>query len=136
MIQPKQGVILCGGLGKRLHPFTTKSPKPMIPCNEKPFLWHLLQQLSEQGLERFILLTGYLSEQISSYFGDGSNWGWHIQYSKGPVEWDTGRRIWEAKKMFDDCFMLLYSDNFISYSLKNAYNFHIKYSNIIYSVNI
>ena len=112
-----QAVILCGGLGTRLRPLTDKLPKPMVPVNGKPFLHHLLMQLSEQGITRFVLLTGYLGETIHEYFGDGSPWGWSICYSHGPAAWDTGRRIWEAKALFDSRFLLLYSDNFVQFNL-------------------
>ena len=112
MKTPVQAVILCGGLGTRLQPYVTNLPKPMINCNGKPFLWYLLQQLYDQGVDQFILLTGYLAEKIEDYFNDGSAWGWKIQYSKGPIEWDTGKRIWEARTQLDDFFLLLYSDNF------------------------
>ena len=79
--QPNQAVILCGGLGARMKPYTDNTPKPMISCNGKPFLWYLLQQLHDQGVSRFVLLTGYLAEEVSSYFGDGGSWGWDIKYS-------------------------------------------------------
>ncbi len=115
---PRQAVVLCGGLGTRLKPYTNHLPKPMVDVNGKPFLYYLLRQLSEQGISRFILLTGYLGEKISEYFGDGSRFGWDITYSSGPVEWDTGRRIWEAKSFLDPFFILLYSDNFVHLSIK------------------
>lgn len=126
MNRPKQAVILCGGLGTRLRPFTENTPKPMMLCNGKPFLWYLLQQLNEQKVKRFVLLTGYLAEKIEDYFNDGSNWGWQIEYSKGPVEWDTGKRIWEAKEKIDGRFLLLYSDNFVPFSLENVHALHEK----------
>jgi histidinol-phosphate phosphatase family protein len=126
VIKPKQAVILCGGLGTRLRPHTDYMPKPIIPCNGKPFLWHLLKQMEEQGIKRFILLTGYLAGQIEDYFGNGNSWGWHIQYSTGPVEWDTGQRIWMAREKLDDRFVLLYSDNFSPFPLDKVLALHEK----------
>ena len=123
---PKQAVILCGGLGSRLRPFTDEIPKPMVLCNGKPFLLYLLQQLHEQGIKKFIILTGYLGEKIETYFGDGSNFGWEIVYSLGPVHWDTGRRLWEAKPHIEDRFMLLYSDNFVPFSLLKLLEVHLR----------
>lgn len=123
---PSQAVVLCGGLGTRLRPYVNNLPKPMIDCNGKPFLWYLLNQLYEQGIDQFILLTGYLSERIEDYFNDGSTWDWKITYSKGPIEWDTGKRIWEARNLLDDNFLLLYSDNFVPFKLKIICDYHEK----------
>lgn len=117
-VSPSQAVILCGGLGSRLRPLTDNMPKPMAPVNGKPFLFHLLQQLSDQGIRRFLLLTGYLGEQIVEYFQDGTQWNWSIEYSQGPADWDTGRRLWEARQQFDIEFLLLYSDNFVQFKLE------------------
>ena len=107
-----QAVILCGGRGERLRPLTDEMPKPMVSVNGRPFLQYLLEQLAENGISRFVLLTGYLGEKIVEYFGDGSSWGWSISYSNGPVEWSTTKRIHEALDQIDEQFLLLYSDNF------------------------
>lgn len=107
-----QAVILCGGRGERLRPLTNELPKPMVSVNDRPFLQYLLEQLADNGINRFVLLTGYLSEKIVEHFGDGSSWGWSISYSNGPVEWPTTKRIHEALGQIDEQFLLLYSDNF------------------------
>ena len=122
--KPRQAAILCGGLGTRMRPYTDTQPKPMMPCNGNPFLYYLLEQLAAQGITHFVLLTGYLGGQIEDYFGDGAKWDWTIIYSKGPVEWDTGRRIWEAKKILEDRFVLLYSDNFVPFPLDRVQAVH------------
>lgn len=107
-----QAVILCGGRGERLRPLTDEMPKPMVLVSGRPFLQYLLEQLAENGINRFVLLTGYFGEKIVEYFGDGSSWGWSISYSNGPVEWPTTKRIHEALDQIDEQFLLLYSDNF------------------------
>lgn len=124
MKPPQQAVILCGGRGTRLRPFTDSMPKPMIPVNGMPFLEHLLEQLSARGIRRFLLLTGYLGEQIRDYFGDGSSWGWEVEYSHGPVEWNTGRRILEASQQIEPHFLLLYSDNFVQFPMDRLMVLH------------
>ncbi len=113
----KQAAVLCGGLGSRLGDLTLLSPKPLMEVDGFPFLYHLLDQLSDQGINKFLLMTGYLGEKIQEFFGDGSKWGWEIEYSFGPKEWDTCRRIFEAKELIEDRFILLYSDNFINLNL-------------------
>src|SRR5262245_21390548 len=108
-----QAAILCGGLGTRMRPHTDLIPKPMIPVNGRPFLDYLVGQLRDQGITRIVLLTGYRAAQIESHFGDGSRFGVAITYSQGAVEWETARRLWEARAQLEPRFLLLYCDNFI-----------------------
>ena len=110
-----QAVILCGGRGTRLRPLTDTIPKPMVPVLGRPFLEHLLQQLRDNGIKDVVLLTGYLGEVIEKHFGDGSALGMKISYSRGPAEWDTGKRLWEAKPLLDNHFYLLYGDNYAAF---------------------
>lgn len=120
----QQAAILCGGLGTRMRPYTDELPKPMIPVNGRPFLEYLVEQLREQGITRIALLTGYRGRQIEDYFGDGRRFGVTIDYARGPVEWDTGRRIWEARGQLQPQFLLLYSDNFLPFDLGKLEAFH------------
>lgn len=124
MTTPQQAVILCGGLGGRLRPFTDSMPKPMVPVNGRPFLEHLLEQLAARGIRRFLLLTGYLGEQIRGHFRDGSSRDWEVEYSHGPVEWATGRRLWEARQKLEPRFLLLYSDNFVQFPMDRLMALH------------
>jgi histidinol-phosphate phosphatase family protein len=71
----------------------------------------------DQGMRRILLLTGYRGEVIKEYFGKGERVGVEIAYSCGPAEWDTGRRLWEARGQMEPKFILLYSDNFIQFNL-------------------
>ena len=106
-----QVAVLCGGLGTRLGPITDFVPKPLVPVEGAPFLEHLLGQMAAEGHRRFLLMTGYLGEQVEDHFGDGSTFGWEVAYSRGPASWDTGRRLAEAVDLLDPLFLLLYSDN-------------------------
>jgi histidinol-phosphate phosphatase family protein len=124
MSDPQQAAILCGGLGTRLRPYTDTLPKPMIPVNGRPFLEYLIGELRDQGITRFALLTGYLGQHIRDHFGDGRNFGVEIAYSEGPAEWDTGRRIWEARSLLEPRFMLNYSDNFVPFNRDRLLQFH------------
>ena len=124
MERPAQAVILCGGLGERLRPLTEDLPKPLAPVGGRPFLEYLICQLREQQVERVLLLTGYYGEKIRDHFGDGSGHGVQIDYSSGPAEWDTGRRIWEARMMLDGRFLLLYSDNYVPVNIGKLLSVH------------
>lgn len=104
-------MILAGGLGERMRPWTDIRPKPMIEVHGKPFLEYNIEMLKAQGFERVLLLLGYLPEVVQDYFGDGRRWGLRIDYSVTPVEDLTGRRLKTAASLIDDCFLLLYCDN-------------------------
>ena len=103
----------------------------MVEVNGRPFLFYLLDQLSAQGISRFVLLTGYLGESINEYFGDGSTWGWSITYSHGPTEWQTATRIHKVIEDLDEKFLLLYSDNFAQLHLAELIKLSIKNSSAI-----
>ncbi len=75
-----RAVILAGGIGSRLRPYTTIIPKPLMPLGEHPILEILLLQLARQGFERVDLCIGYLGHLIRAYFGDGERQGIAIEY--------------------------------------------------------
>ncbi len=66
-LQDVTAVLLCGGKGERLRPFTESLPKPLVPLNGRPLLQHLLRYLSLQGVRRFVLCTGYKAEAIARF---------------------------------------------------------------------
>lgn len=108
----KQAVILAGGFGTRLKPFTDTNPKPMYPFENKPFLEYLIEQVKSFGIDDIVLLLGYLPEKIIGYFGDGAKWGVHITYSVTPVEYETGLRLKNAANLIQNEFLLMYCDNY------------------------
>lgn len=109
---PVQAVVLAGGLGTRMRPLTDSIPKPMIPFHGKPFLEYLVEELRDAGIERILLLLGYLPAVIEDHFGDGSRWGVSISYALTPPEVQTGTRVREALDAIDPIFLLLYCDNY------------------------
>ncbi len=110
----EQAVILAGGYGTRLKPFTDTNPKPMYPFNEKPFLEYLIKQIKGFGINDIVLLLGYLPEKIIDYFGDGKEWGVNITYSITPVEYETGLRLRGAlaEGVLASEFLFMYCDNY------------------------
>jgi dTDP-glucose pyrophosphorylase len=73
-------VIMAGGRGERLRPYTEDCPKPMLPVAGKPILEHIIERACTQGFVNFVLAVHYLGQQIEDYFGDGSKWNIHIDY--------------------------------------------------------
>ena len=82
-----QAVILAGGRGTRLAPYTTVFPKPLMPIGDVPILEIEIRQLKKHGFTRIVLAVGHLAGLIEAYFGDGSKWGVEITYSReeGPL---------------------------------------------------
>lgn len=113
-----QAVILAGGQGKRLKPFTLNNPKTLIPINGKPFIGYLIELLKINGIKEVVILTGYLEEKIRKYVRNGSKYGIKVRYSYTPLlnekgeENQSGIRIKNAESLLDDFFMLLYCDNY------------------------
>ena len=76
-----QAVILAGGKGTRLKPFTTNFPKPLVPIGDVPILEIILRQLRHYGFTKVVLAVNHLSELIVSYFADGKKVGLDLIYS-------------------------------------------------------
>jgi NDP-sugar pyrophosphorylase family protein len=81
MSSPKRAVVLAGGKGSRLRPYTAVLPKPLMPVGDGPVLDVILQQLAGAGFTRVTLAVNYQSEIVRAYCGDGSKWDLAIDYS-------------------------------------------------------
>ena len=75
-----QAVIMAGGYGNRLRPFTDDVPKPMLPVGDRPLMEITLAQLREAGIQRVNITTHHKPEKITEHFGDGRNFGLEIRY--------------------------------------------------------
>jgi NDP-sugar pyrophosphorylase family protein len=77
-----QAIILSGGLGTRLRPFTEVIPKPLLPIGEKAVLEIQIEHLKNNGFDHIFLATNYKSEYIENFFGNGSKYGVKLSISK------------------------------------------------------
>ncbi len=77
---PCKAVILAGGKGTRMRPFSFVIPKPLLPVGEHPILLHLINRLKIAGINDFLLSTGYQAELVKAYFGDGTGIGVGVKY--------------------------------------------------------
>ena len=102
--------VLCGGLGTRLGDLARNLPKPMIPIGGRPYLERVLESFAERGLREFALLTGHRAEVIESHFGDGSAFGWRIEYSRETEPLGTGGALREARHLLGDRFLVTFGD--------------------------
>lgn len=77
-----RAVILAGGKGTRLRPYTTVIPKPLMPVGDKPIVEIIIRQLKYYGFSRVTMAVGYLAELLEAYLGDGSKYGIKVDYSR------------------------------------------------------
>jgi NDP-sugar pyrophosphorylase family protein len=77
-----KAVILAGGRGTRLAPYTTVLPKPLMPVGDRPILEIVVRQLAQHGFTNLVLAVGHLAELLEAYFGDGERFGVDISYSR------------------------------------------------------
>ena len=73
-------LIMAGGKGKRLRPFTDNTPKPLLPVNGKPIIERIIIAAKKQGIKKFIISINYLGNQIKSYLKNGDKFNVDIRY--------------------------------------------------------
>jgi NDP-sugar pyrophosphorylase family protein len=119
MINPLSKIpvlILAGGLGTRLKSVVADKPKALAPIMGKPFLEIQIELLKDQGATHFVLCVGYLSEQISETFGDGSKFGVRIDYSEERDQLrGTAGEIKLAQPFIKDRALVLNGDTYLDF---------------------
>ncbi len=118
--------ILCGGRGTRLQEKTHAIPKALVEIGAKPILWHVIRIYAAQGHRRFLLLTGYLGEQIEA-FVEAESWPEPVDIECLPtgLETNTGGRVAHAsERLRDGTFCLTYADGVADVDLASQAAFH------------
>jgi NDP-sugar pyrophosphorylase family protein len=117
--------ILCGGLGTRLLPITSKIPKALVEVNGEPFIFHQLRLLHARGFERVVLCTGYLGEMIDEAVGSGTNFDLDVSYSAdGPENLGTAGAIRKALPLLGDAFFVTYGDTYLNCDYAQIFEAH------------
>ena len=119
-----KAVIIAGGLGTRLQPYTTFVPKPMLPLGEKPLLEHLLDWLKKNGIKDVVFCVSYLRKSIEDYFEDGERFGVNIEYAVSKKPLATAGQLKTAEEFIDDSFVCVYGDSIFDFKLKEMINLH------------
>ena len=123
-----KAIILAGGLGTRLQPYTFFIPKPMLPLGNKPLLEHIIEWLrnDDNNIDHVIICVSYLHRTIEDYFEDGSRLGIKIEYARSDRPLATAGQLLTAKKYIDDTFVCVYGDSIYEFSLREMIKEHDK----------
>lgn len=119
-----QAVILAGGKGARLRPYTTSFPKPLMPIGDLPIIEIVLRQLARAGFDDVLITTGHLAEMIRLFCGDGRKWGLRIEYSHEEEPLGTAGPIALMADRLDDCFLVMNGDLLTTMSYRRAFEAH------------
>lgn len=119
-----QAVILAGGKGTRLRPYTTVLPKPLMPVGDYPILEIILRQLKHAGVTDVVLTVGYLGQILQAFFQDGDRLGLHITYSFEDKPLGTAGPIALVLDQLQDNFLIMNGDLMTTMNYGNLYQFH------------
>lgn len=117
-------VILAGGKGTRLKPYTTVFPKPLMPIGDRPILEIVIQQLKSYGFDDIIMTVGHLAELIMAFFGDGSKYGVKIRYSKEERPLGTAGPLALMKEELSEPFLMMNGDVLTTLDYSELVNYH------------
>jgi NDP-sugar pyrophosphorylase family protein len=120
-----KAVVLAGGKGTRLAPYTTVLPKPLMPIGDMPILEVILRQMKCAGVNDVILTVGHLSELLKTFFQDGSRFGLQITYSYEDKPLGTAGPIALVDGL-DDTFLVTNGDVLTTLRFQELIDFHKK----------
>jgi NDP-sugar pyrophosphorylase family protein len=108
--KPFRAIVLAGGKGTRLSPFTFVLPKPLLPIGQRPILDIVLSQLAAAGCARATLCVGYLAPLIETYCGNGSRWSLDVDYFRESTPLGTVGALGQLRDLPADGFLLMNGD--------------------------
>lgn len=119
-----KAVLLAGGLGTRLRPYTFFLPKPMLPVGDTPILERIIAWLAKEGLREVVVSTGYLGSAVEQYFGNGSSLGVKIEYARAEGPLGIAGQLKSAERYLGRTFVCLYGDAILDFDLRRLLAFH------------
>ena len=123
-----KAVVLAGGKGTRLRPFTFSIPKPLLPIAEKPILEIILKNLEKFGITEVIISVGYQGELIKAFCADGARFGLSVKYVDEEEPLGTAGPLSLMRDYFDDgeTFILMNGDIFTQLNFSRMIDYHQK----------
>lgn len=120
-----EAIILAGGKGTRLKPYTITIPKPLVPIGEKAVLEILIGRLKKGGVTKITLCVNHLSDLIMAYFREGTKWGLKIKYSIEDKPLSTVAPIKLIEDLPND-FFVMNGDLLTDLDFRKLYDYHLK----------
>lgn len=122
-----KAVILAGGLGTRLQPYTFFIPKPMLPLGNKPLLEYIIEWVKNAGgIDNIVVCVSYLHRTIEDYFEDGARFGVEIEYARSERPVATAGQLKTAEKLLDEPFVCVYGDSVYEFNLRKMIREHME----------
>jgi len=120
-----KAVILAGGLGTRLKPFTQVIPKPLLPIGESSVLEIQILSLKKYGVKEIFIASNYMSEYVKAFLGSGRKYGIPVSFSRENKELGTCGPVLLLKEKLTEPFFLLNGDILTTLDFRRAYEFGI-----------
>jgi len=124
-----QAIILAGGQGSRLQPYTTVVPKPLLPVGNYPILEILIRQLKRSSFTRIAISVGHLAGLIEAYFGSGEKWGVDICYVREDSPLGTAGAI-KLVKHVEENFLVMNGDILTDINMSDLFQRHVRQKEI------
>jgi len=125
-----RAIILAGGEGTRLKPYTTVIPKPLVPVGNRTILEILISRLKKCGITELTICVNHLAELIMSYFGNGNKLGVKIEYSIEKKPLGTVAPIKMIKNLPEN-FLVMNGDLLTDLDFRKLYNYHLENKSLI-----
>jgi NDP-sugar pyrophosphorylase family protein len=129
----KRAVILAGGKGTRLKPYTISLPKPLVPVGDMPILEIIVRKLAAAGFDHITITVNHMADIIRAFFGDGSKWGLKIDYSLEDKPLSTMGPLKLIKDLPEN-FLVMNGDVLTDLDIRNFYDEHVN-SGAIYTIS-
>jgi dTDP-glucose pyrophosphorylase len=122
--RPEPVVIMAGGKGARLDPFTKILPKPMLPLGDKPIVEVIMDRLYDQGFDRFILTLGYKAEVVRLYFAEGNGRPYQVEFVQEADPLGTAGALGLVRQKLEGTFVVTNCDVILEMDYSSLLRYH------------